>query len=105
MQRHAFWVPASWGLEEWPKEQISLNLNYKVNFKDFKENFVCLLKMKHIKHIRFDFIRSPGSCPRVEIWGIPYDQIGDLGLVGPKGQIPLDSSRAWGFAMRNKHQA
>ena len=72
MQRHAFWVPASWGLEEWPKEQISLNLNNKVNFKDFKENFVCLLKMKHIKHIRFDFIRSPGSCPRVEIWGIPW---------------------------------
>ena len=30
-----FWVPASWGLGEGPKGQISLNLNYKVNFKDF----------------------------------------------------------------------
>ena len=30
-----FLVPASWGLEEGPKGQISLNLNYKVNFKDF----------------------------------------------------------------------
>ena len=30
-----FWVPASWGLREGPKGQISLNLNYKVNFKDF----------------------------------------------------------------------
>ena len=30
-----FWVPTSWGLGEEPKGQISLNLNYKVNFKDF----------------------------------------------------------------------
>ena len=30
-----FWVPAPWGLGEGPKGQISLNLNYKVNFKDF----------------------------------------------------------------------
>ena len=30
-----FWVPASWGLGEGPKGQISLNLNYKVNFKNF----------------------------------------------------------------------
>ena len=29
------WVPAPWGLGEGPKGQISLNLNYKVNFKDF----------------------------------------------------------------------
>ena len=35
MQRHDFRVPASWGLGEGPKGQISLNLNYKVNFKDF----------------------------------------------------------------------
>ena len=35
MQRHNFLVPASWGLGEGPKGQISLNLNYKVNFKDF----------------------------------------------------------------------
>ena len=30
-----FWVPAPWGLGEGPKGQISLNLNYKVNFKGF----------------------------------------------------------------------
>ena len=30
-----FWAPAPWGLGEGPKGQISLNLNYKVNFKDF----------------------------------------------------------------------
>ena len=38
-----FWVPAPWGPGEGPKGQISLNLNYKVNFKDFKPNFVYLL--------------------------------------------------------------
>ena len=35
IQRYIFWVPASWGLGEGPNGQISLNLNYKVNFKDF----------------------------------------------------------------------
>ena len=30
-----FRVPAPWGPGEGPKGQISLNLNYKVNFKDF----------------------------------------------------------------------
>ena len=36
MQQHHFvWVPAPWGLGEGPIGQISLNLNYKVNFKDF----------------------------------------------------------------------
>ena len=31
------------------------NINYKVNFKDFKSNFVCLLKTKDIKHVKRDF--------------------------------------------------
>ena len=35
MQRHNFWVPTPWGPREDPKGQISLNLNHKVNFKDF----------------------------------------------------------------------
>ena len=30
-----FFVPTPWGPGEGPKCQISLNLNYKVNFKDF----------------------------------------------------------------------
>ena len=45
-----FLVPAPWGLWEGPKGQISLNLNYKVNFKDF---YV-----------------SPGSYPRVWDFGV-----------------------------------
>ena len=35
MQRHNFIRPYPWGPGEGPKGQISLNLNYKVNFKDF----------------------------------------------------------------------
>ena len=35
------WVPAYWDLGEGPKGQMSLNLNYKVNFKDF-ETKLCL---------------------------------------------------------------
>ena len=31
-----FLVPDPWGPGEGPKGKISLNLNYKVNFKDFK---------------------------------------------------------------------
>ena len=34
-QHHFFLVPDPWGPGEGPKGQISLNLNYKVNFKDF----------------------------------------------------------------------
>ena len=34
-RRHFFLVPTPWGLGEGPKGQISFNLNYKVNFKDF----------------------------------------------------------------------
>ena len=35
MQRHHFFLSAPWGLGEGPKGQLSLILNYKVNFKDF----------------------------------------------------------------------
>ena len=35
--------PPPWGLGEGPKGQLSLNLNYKVNFNDFEPNFVYLL--------------------------------------------------------------
>ena len=35
MHRHHFWVPTPWGHGEGSKGQISFNLNYKVNFKDF----------------------------------------------------------------------
>ena len=35
IKRHNFLVPTPWGPGEGPKGQISLNLNQKVNFKDF----------------------------------------------------------------------
>ena len=35
MQGHNFFVPTPLGPGEGPKGQISLNLNHKVNFKDF----------------------------------------------------------------------
>ena len=65
-----FFVPASWGLGEVPKGQISLNLNYKVNFKDFKLNFVCFLT-HDIKHIRWDSHSVPWvmHAPGFGTWG------------------------------------
>ena len=36
MQRHIILGPRPLGLREGQKGQISINLNYKVNFKDFK---------------------------------------------------------------------
>ena len=62
-----FWVPAPWGIWEGPKGQISLNLNYKVNF--IKPNFVYLLT-----NISDGiFIWPPRSCPG-QGWdlGIPW---------------------------------
>ena len=44
-----FWVPAPLGLGEGPKGQISFNLNYKVNFKDFLNQTLCIFsQMKDI---------------------------------------------------------
>ena len=65
-----FLVPASWGLGEVPKGQISLNLNYKVNFKDFKLNFVCFLT-NDLKHIRRDSHSIPWvmHAPGFGTWG------------------------------------
>ena len=47
-------VPVLWGLGEWPKDRISLNFNYKV--KDFKPNFVCLLKNERYRYRLFDVL-------------------------------------------------
>ena len=52
------------------KGQISLNINNKVNFKDFFFQTVCvLLQLKDIKHIERDFVLTPGSCPTGGTWG------------------------------------
>ena len=49
VQRHNCLVPAPWGFREGLKGQISFNINYKVNSKDFKQNFVCLLTNERYK--------------------------------------------------------
>ena len=70
------------GSNWWPwgevKGQISLNLGYHVNFKDFYTKFcVCSHKWK-IQNISDGiFILSPGSCPRggtLGHWGYPGGQ-------------------------------
>ena len=49
LHRHHFWVPASWGLRGEPKDQISLNLNYKVKFQRFLNQTLCIFsQMKDI---------------------------------------------------------
>ena len=54
-----FLVPSPWGLGEGPKGQISFNLNNKVNFKDFKPDFVFLLTNERYitYHTGFSFSR------------------------------------------------
>ena len=46
-------------LGEGPKGQISLNLNFKVNFKDFKPNFVCLPTNERYKTYTTGFSFGP----------------------------------------------
>ena len=60
-----FLAPPPWGPEEGSKGQISFNFNYKVNFKDFIPNFVCVLTGFSDRF----FILLPGSCPRGGTWG------------------------------------
>ena len=43
-----FW-PAPLGPGEGSKGQILFNFNYKVNFKDFQPNFVCVLTNERYK--------------------------------------------------------
>ena len=59
-----FLAPSPWGLREGPKGQISLNLNHKVKFIDFRPNFLCLL-------VGFSFGRL-GHAPGVGL-GVPWD--------------------------------
>ena len=69
-----FWVCASCGLGGgWgAKGQISLSLNYKVNFKDFLILALCVFsQMKDIKHIRREFHSVPWvmHAPGFGTWG------------------------------------
>ena len=63
-----FGVPAPWGLGEGPKGQISLNLNYKVNFKGFKPNFVYLLTNK--RYITYQTGFSFGRLGHAQGWDL-----------------------------------
>ena len=68
-------LPAPWGPGEGPKGQISFNFNYKVNFKDFLFQTLCMFSlMKDTKHIRRDFYSVAtrlGHAPGSGSWGYP----------------------------------
>ena len=66
MQRQfVFFYPVPWSPGERSKGQISFNFNYKVNVKDFLyQTLFVVSQMKDTKHIRRDFVLSPGSCVR-----------------------------------------
>ena len=66
------WVLAPWGLGEIPKGQISLNLNFKVNFKDFKPNFANLLTNERYTTYQPGF--SFGLLGHTQEWdlGVPW---------------------------------
>ena len=65
-----FFGPAPWGPGEGSKGQISLNFNYKVNFKDFIPKFVCVLTNERYKtyHTGFSY-RRLGHVPGVGLRG------------------------------------
>ena len=55
VQRHFIFWPRPWGPGEGSKGQISFNFIYKVNFKDFLYQTLCVFsQMKDAKHIRQD---------------------------------------------------
>ena len=66
------WFPAPWVLGEGPKGQISLNLNYKVNFKLFKPNFVYHLTNE--RYITYQTGFSFGHLGHAQGWdlGVPW---------------------------------
>ena len=86
-----FFCACHWGPVEGPKSQISLNFNYKVNFKDFKPNFVCLLTNEIYKtyQMRFSF-----SCQgHVPGW--------DLGVWGRGGGLNSEIQQNLIWSVRN----
>ena len=89
MQRHHFLGPSPphRGPGEGPKGQISLNLNYKVNFKDFKTKLCISSHIRKIYNISDGiFTRAPGSCPGVGLGGT-------VGVGGPKFFLFRNSTR------------
>ena len=56
--RNVFFCHAPWGPGEGSKGPISFNFNYKVNFKDFILNFVCVLTNERYKTYQTGFLFS-----------------------------------------------
>ena len=50
-----FFCPAPWGPGKWPKVHISLNFNYKVDFKVLYRTLCLFSQMKDTNYIRRDF--------------------------------------------------
>ena len=78
-QRQIFFGPAPLGPGDGSKGQISFNFNYKVNFKDFLFQTLCVFsQIKVTKHIRRDFYSVA--------WVMP--QGWDFGALGvPRGSF------------------
>ena len=71
-----FFGPAPWGPGEGSKGQISFNFTYKVNFKDFIPNFVCILTNERYKTYQTGFsLCSLGHAPGVGLWGAAGSQV------------------------------
>ena len=68
-----FFGVAPWGPGEGSKGQISFNFNYKVNFKDFILNFVCVLANERYKTYQTGFLLCCLShAPGVGLWGTGF---------------------------------
>ena len=66
-----FFGPAPWGPGEGSKGQISFNFSFKVNFKDFLYQSLCVfVQIKDINISNKIFVLSPVSCPRFGTWGL-----------------------------------
>ena len=60
-----FFGPAPWGPGEGSKGQISFKFNYKVSFKDFLYQTLCVFsQIKDTKQIRRDFHYVPRVMPQ-----------------------------------------
>ena len=73
-----FFGPAPWGPGEGSKGQISFNFDYKVNFKDFLYQTVCLFSQIIDKHIRRDSNSVACVMPQRSDFGAPGCRGGQL---------------------------
>ena len=71
-------LPHHLGPGEGLRDQILLNFNYKVKFKEFKLNFVCLLTNERYKTYQMGLLfRRLGHVPGVG----PVGTVGDWGCI------------------------